>query len=413
MRITLIAIALMLMVAVNAIAQIAAVPPMMNFQGRLAKPDGTPVPDGTYAVRFSLWTAQSGGVEKWNQTINPVTVRNGVFSVALNTSTGAADKFNSSLFLEIKIGNEAPLTPRQPLVSVPYAMKADSVKNNSITSASIADGTITPSDLATGTFNNLSWLLNGNANPAANSFLGTTTNHPLNMRVNNRRAMQYTYAEDVSDPDPNYQYRSINVLGGADINTISPGVIGGTIVGGGSDYFEGFDNPNTVTGEFGTIVGGSLNIADGFSFVGGGYNNKATEYYSTIAGGTYNTASDNQTFVGGGIQNTASAFGASVQGGQLNTASDFFTTVGGGYQNLAAGPVATVSGGINNLADHLYSTVGGGANNAAIHDYATVGGGYQNAAKDAAATVAGGYQNTANNNSSTVGGGAVNYAGNF
>src|SRR5262249_17367017 len=28
-------------------AQIAAVPSLMNFQGRLAKPDGTPVPDGT------------------------------------------------------------------------------------------------------------------------------------------------------------------------------------------------------------------------------------------------------------------------------------------------------------------------------------------------------------------------------
>jgi hypothetical protein len=40
-----------------------------------SKPDGTPVADGTYSVRFSLWSAVSGGTEKWNQTINPVTVR--------------------------------------------------------------------------------------------------------------------------------------------------------------------------------------------------------------------------------------------------------------------------------------------------------------------------------------------------
>jgi hypothetical protein len=26
----------------------------MNFQGRLAKPDGTPVADGNYTLRFSL-----------------------------------------------------------------------------------------------------------------------------------------------------------------------------------------------------------------------------------------------------------------------------------------------------------------------------------------------------------------------
>jgi hypothetical protein len=194
-RLTLL-IALMLMFTqVRAFAQITAVPQQMHFQGRLTKPDGTPVPDGNYSVRFSLWTAATGGTEKWNQTINPVAVRNGTFAVRLNTSTGAADKFNNSLFLEIKIGNNAPLTPRQPLASVAYAMKADSVKDNSITSASIANGTITSADMAANTLNNLSWLLNGNSG-VTNGFLGTTDNKPLELRVNNHRAMRYQYAEN-------------------------------------------------------------------------------------------------------------------------------------------------------------------------------------------------------------------------
>ena len=42
-------------------AQVAPVPPLLDFQGRLAKPDGTAVADGTYSIRFSLWDSLSGG----------------------------------------------------------------------------------------------------------------------------------------------------------------------------------------------------------------------------------------------------------------------------------------------------------------------------------------------------------------
>src|SRR5262245_43336439 len=83
------------------IAQVVAAPQLMNCQGRLARPYGTPVPDGNYSIRFSLWTAVTGGTEKWNQTLASVAVKNGTFAVLLNTSTGAADKFNNNLWLEI------------------------------------------------------------------------------------------------------------------------------------------------------------------------------------------------------------------------------------------------------------------------------------------------------------------------
>ena len=36
-------------------------PPLMNFQSRLVKPDGTPVANGIYSVRFSLWNTASAG----------------------------------------------------------------------------------------------------------------------------------------------------------------------------------------------------------------------------------------------------------------------------------------------------------------------------------------------------------------
>jgi hypothetical protein len=158
-------------------AQVAATPAMMNFQGRLTKPDGTPVADGTYSIRFSLWDAASGGAEKWNQTLSSVAVRNGAFAARLDTNT--ANLFNGDLWMEIKIGSDPALTPRQQLVSVAYAMKANTVP----------DGSITADKLANDALNNVSWLLNGNA-ASASHFLGTTNSQPLVFKTNNAERMR-------------------------------------------------------------------------------------------------------------------------------------------------------------------------------------------------------------------------------
>jgi hypothetical protein len=172
-------------------AQVAAAPTLMNFQGRLAKPDGTPVANGNYSLRFSLWTAVTGGTEKWNQTIASVAVKNGTFAALLNTSTGAADKFNGNLWLEINIGSDPALTPRQQLVSVAYAMKANSVPDGSIGAAQIANGSLTADKFASGALNSLSWLLGGNnITDPGNQFLGTTNNQPLIFKTNSTEKMR-------------------------------------------------------------------------------------------------------------------------------------------------------------------------------------------------------------------------------
>jgi len=190
-------------------AQVTAAPTLINFQGQLATPAGNPVPDGTYSIRFSLWDAVSAGTEKWNQTLATVAVKNGTFAVLLNTNT--ANLFNGNLWLEIKVGADAALAPRQQLVSVAFALKANSVPDGSITTASILDGTITAADLANGTltganiaagtitadkfaaniFNPLAWLLGGNSgtNPAS-QFLGTTDAQPLVFRTDNTEKMR-------------------------------------------------------------------------------------------------------------------------------------------------------------------------------------------------------------------------------
>ena len=335
---------------VPAVAQVSPTPTQLNFQGRLATPSGNSVPNGTYSIRFSLWDVAAGGTaanEKWNQTLANVQVKNGTFAVVLNTNT--ANLFNSNLWLEIKVGADAALTPRQQLVSAPYAIKANFVADGSVTNNSIANASITANKFAANLFNSTAWLLNGNSS-VTSGFLGTTDNKPLEFRVNNHRALRYSYAEDISSPG--FEFRSINILGGSEINTIAPGVVGATIAGGGSDSFTGNDNPNSVVDSFGTIGGGGGNIA---------------HFSSTIAGGDSNVERGNFGFIGGGFSNTITAPLSVIGGGYVNLASGASSTVGGGIFNTAGGENSTVPGGHSNSASGK-SSFAAGDSALAIHD---------------------------------------------
>jgi hypothetical protein len=168
------------LLAVPSNAQVNVAPALLNYQGRIATSSGNPVPDGIYSIRFSLWDADTAGTEKWNQTISNVQVKNGTFAVLLNTNT--AGLFNGNLWLETKIGNDTALTPRQQLVSVAYAMKANSVPDGSISAAQIANGSITGNKLAGSVLDSV-WKLGGNSG-ASNTFLGTLDDNPLRFFTN-------------------------------------------------------------------------------------------------------------------------------------------------------------------------------------------------------------------------------------
>ena len=136
--------------SVSAFSQ--SVPALANFQGRLAKPDGTPVVDGTYNLQFSVYNASTGGTLAWQKSSTGVAVKNGVFTTKLDFSSGYQNSVTqallfggSAVYLEISINGAAPLAPRQQLLAVPYAFTANtalSVPDGSITSAKIASGVI-------------------------------------------------------------------------------------------------------------------------------------------------------------------------------------------------------------------------------------------------------------------------------
>jgi hypothetical protein len=297
------------------------------------------------------------------------------------------------------------------------------IGNGQVTSADIGNGQVTSADLAGGF-----WSLAGNSGTTGVHFLGTTDAQPLNLRVNNARALRLEPASDGTNQSP-------NVIGGSADNTVTAGVHSATIAGGGRSNPSLPGSANRVTDHGGTIGGGVGNRAGGGgvdqwrfatvaggsgntagyegSTVGGGLNNSAIdELAATIAGGSANTASGEYAAVGGGSGNTA-ADGANptVGGGRQNGAFGSFATVGGGDNNTAFG-TDTVAGGVNNLAEGGLAVIGGGTNKAAIGNRSTVGGGSNNGTPGPAvhATVGGGQSNLASGTDATVGGGANNTA---
>lgn len=295
------------------------------------------------------------------------------------------------------------------------------------------------------------WRLTGNSgtNPTTH-FLGTTDNQALELRVNNARALRL---------EPNAD--SPNVIGGYSGNSVTSGVMGAVIGGGGAaaDANRVTDNYGTVGGglnnragdnagragdqpyatvgggygniAFGgaTVGGGQLNTASGlFATIGGGVDNRAVYTGTTVSGGWTNIAGNDYATIGGGGGNTVSAPAATISGGWNNTASGESASIGGGDYNLASAAYATIAGGgpaepnaptnTNNRVTDDYGAIGGGGWNQAGNEdddtanrrFATISGGLGNTASGGAATVGGGDYNTASGTDATVGGGSGNTA---
>jgi hypothetical protein len=192
---------------------------------------------------------------------------------------------------------------------------------------------------------------------------------------------------------------SPSLIGGYSGNSVTAGVVGGTIGGGGAS-----GNTNRVTDEYGTVGGGYNNQAGdnaggtsnaAYATVGGGFGNIASHEQATVGGGYGNYVSGFRSTVGGGALNEATGPWATVAGGAVNIASGENDTIGGGYQNNASGGLATIGGGYSNTASGGSTTIGGGYHNTASAQVAVVGGGLNNTASAGGATVPGGIDNAA------------------
>src|SRR3989344_6069375 len=108
----------------------------INYQGKLTDSSGVVVANGNYHMMFRLYTAVSGGSAIWTEDRsadlgNRATVRNGLFSVLLGSSTALTSvDFNQTLYLGVEVGGsgaspswDGEMSPRKRLGVVPAAFE--------------------------------------------------------------------------------------------------------------------------------------------------------------------------------------------------------------------------------------------------------------------------------------------------
>jgi hypothetical protein len=124
----------------------AGVPPFLTEQGRLFDAQNNPVNGPTQFV-FSLYAQPAGGPSLWSET-QKITVDSGLFSATLGASTPippatwtAAANADSKLFLGIRVNGDLELSPRQPVLSVPYALVAENAVGDITPTSITVNGT--------------------------------------------------------------------------------------------------------------------------------------------------------------------------------------------------------------------------------------------------------------------------------
>jgi hypothetical protein len=123
-----------------------AVPTQMGHQGRVLDVDGLPA-EGPYTLDFHLYDAAEEGTMVWSE-LHDVDLINGYYSLVL----GADELGNPledellrdyELHLELTVGDDEPLSPRQALNAVPYARL-------SATATSVNGGPVNASEVSIG-----------------------------------------------------------------------------------------------------------------------------------------------------------------------------------------------------------------------------------------------------------------------
>ncbi len=128
----------------------AAINPQINFQGKITNPDGTNIANGSYTIRYRLYTdptldavAACGATTcRWEET-KSVTVTSGIFQTALGDTTslpGSIDFNSANIYLGIKVGADPEMAPRVRFTASPYAFNSDRL--NGLSSSAFAQLTV-------------------------------------------------------------------------------------------------------------------------------------------------------------------------------------------------------------------------------------------------------------------------------
>ena len=347
----------------------AAVPATMTYHGELNDSAGQPV-DTTVETTFRIFDAENAGTEAWTETFSTVDVNDGSFSVQLGASTPLTSVFDGNAYwLEVSINGET-LSPRTPIESVPYALRANSAANadtlagqtpadliasasastpdsagdlsydNSTSGLSATDiqaaldelaelrARVTTLETSTGVnagkiATNTSALSTNTGKIATNTSAISTNTGKITTAETNITNLQ-TLTQDMArvsihgKPAVTFTGVNVHVRDGSGSTSGAVNGLGNLIVG----YDEGPEDKKT--GAHNLVVGSGHYYLSSGGLVAG-YQNAISAPYATITGGSNNAA--------GGPNGTAS----SVSGGYLNSAVGSRSSISGGFNRAVTG----------------------------------------------------------------------------
>jgi hypothetical protein len=100
--------------------QAAVLADQIPIQGRLTDANGIPL-NGTYTVTFSVYDAAVDGAFLCGNIFTAVEVTNGLFNSTLDFCDTLNAFEGDQMYLGVKVGDDPEMTPRQPILGVPYA----------------------------------------------------------------------------------------------------------------------------------------------------------------------------------------------------------------------------------------------------------------------------------------------------
>ncbi|MBI4356229.1 MAG: four helix bundle protein [Candidatus Omnitrophica bacterium] len=102
----------------------AQVPHVIRYQGTATDGAGVAL-EGPYTVTCRLYDAATGGAKLWEEVTPNVAMASGRFALSLGTVTPLNLPFDRDYWVSIELNQDGEMTPRQRIMSVPMAMRAE------------------------------------------------------------------------------------------------------------------------------------------------------------------------------------------------------------------------------------------------------------------------------------------------
>jgi hypothetical protein len=355
-----------------------SVPLQLNYQGLLCRESDTVGVTDTLSMIFRLYTQETGGTPVWDETHTAVPVDKGIFNVLLSIT---ADIFTGApLWLEVQVETDT-LTPRKKLVSVGYAIRAQTA-DSAITAGNsyrIEGNTLSSLDAR--------WVNEGQANAITPGMLqdgAVISNKIAPNAVNTGKILNSTITrEDLSgelqrDLDTADYALSANIT-----NVDSANVSANSYQWNGNTWGTEVPQANNADTAVYANNADQLDGQDASAFAQASHTHTRVDSatYADTAAYTVQSATDNDWQITDTVLWTSDYRGIARGGAGNEMYGDSVHT----HINLGVNCITGTSG-----QNYYYCTISGGRNNRATANSATVGGGYQNKADSAYATIPGG-----------------------